>query len=111
VDRKEVAPKTLLYEPLGPAHSFLRKDAEPLTPGEAATIRFSMYPTSVLLRKGHRIRVALAGADASLFDRYPAKGTPTLTVYREAQRASYVELPSLPRQPQPSRRPPLPPIR
>ena len=52
-----------------------------------------MYPTSVLLRKGHRIRVALAGADASLFERYPAEGTPKLTVYREAQRASYLDLP------------------
>jgi predicted acyl esterase len=52
-----------------------------------------MYPTSVLLRKGHRIRVALAGADASLFERYPAEGTPKLTVYREAQRVSYLDLP------------------
>jgi hypothetical protein len=33
-----------------------------------------MYPTSVLLRKGHRIRVALAGGDVSLFERYPAEG-------------------------------------
>jgi putative CocE/NonD family hydrolase len=93
IDRKEVEPKSLPYEPLGPAHSFLRKDAEPLTPGEAARIRFALYPTSVLLRKGHRIRVALAGADASVFQRYPAVGTPTWTVYREAQRASFVELP------------------
>jgi predicted acyl esterase len=52
-----------------------------------------MYPTSVLLRKGRRIRVAVAGADASLFERYPAEGTPKLTVYREAQRASYLDLP------------------
>ena len=52
-----------------------------------------MYPTSVLLRKGHRIRVALARADASLFERYPAEGTSKLTVYREAQRASYLDLP------------------
>ena len=70
IDRKEVDPKSLPYEPLGPAHSFLRKDAEPLIPGEAARIRFALYPTSVLLRKGHRIRVALAGADASVFQRY-----------------------------------------
>src|ERR1700740_2191258 len=34
----------------------------------AATIRLSMYPTSLLLRKGDRIPVALAGADASLFE-------------------------------------------
>jgi predicted acyl esterase len=44
-------------------HLVFRKDAEPLAPTAAATIRLSMYPTSVLLRKGHRIRVALAGAD------------------------------------------------
>ena len=93
IDRKEVNPKGLPYEPLGPAHSFLREDAEPLKPGEAVTIRFSLCPTSVLLRKGHRIRIALAGADASMFKRYPAEGTPTWTVYREAQRASFLELP------------------
>ena len=43
--------------------------------------------------KRARIRVALAGADASLFERYQAEGTPKLTVYREAQRASYLDLP------------------
>jgi putative CocE/NonD family hydrolase len=94
IDRKEVDPKSLPYQPLGPAHSFLRKDAEPLTPGEAATIRFALYPASVLLRKGHRIRVALAGADAGVFQRYPAEGTPAWTVYRETQRASFIELPA-----------------
>jgi uncharacterized protein len=93
IDRKQVDPKSLPYEPLGPAHSFLRKDAQPLTPGDPAQIRFSLYPTSVLLRKGHRIRVALAGADASVFQRYPPDGTSRWTVYREAQRASFIELP------------------
>jgi uncharacterized protein len=93
IDRREVDPKSLPFEPLGPAHSFLRKDAELLTPGEAATVRFALYPTSVLLRKAHRIRVALAGADAGLFQRYPAEGTPTWTIYREAQRASFIDLP------------------
>jgi len=93
IDRKEVDPKSLPYAPLGPAHSFLRKDAEPLVPGQPATIRFSLYATSLLLRKDHRIRVSLAGADAEVFQRYPAEGTETWTVYREAQRASFVELP------------------
>jgi uncharacterized protein len=45
------------------------------------------------LRKGHRIRVALAGADASDFQRYPAEGTPKWTVYRETRRASFIDLP------------------
>jgi putative CocE/NonD family hydrolase len=93
IDHKEVDPKTLPYEPLGPAHSFLRGDAEPLVPGQPARIRFSLYTTSVLLRKGHRIRVSLAGADAGVFQRYPAEGTPTWTIYREAQRASFLDLP------------------
>jgi len=55
--------------------------------------RLVNLPTSVLLRNGHRIRMALAGADASLFERVPGEGTPKLTVYREAQRASYLDLP------------------
>jgi uncharacterized protein len=97
INRKEADPKSLPYEPLGPAHSFLRKDAKPLTLGEAATIRFSLLPTSVLLRKGHQIRVALAGADAAVFQRYPAQGTPTWTVYRQSQMSSFVELPAKPR--------------
>ena len=94
IHRKEVDPRSLPYQPLGPAHSFLRADAEPMKPGEVATIRFSLFPTSVLLHKGHRIRIALAGADAGLFQRYPAEGTPTWTVYREVGRASFVELPA-----------------
>ena len=93
IDRKEIDPKNLPYEPLGPAHSFLREDMQPVRPGEVARIRFALCPTSVLLHKGHRIRIALAGADASMFQRYPAEGTATWTVYRESQRASFLELP------------------
>jgi len=93
IDRKEVDAKSLPYEPLGPAHSFLRADAEPMAPGRAATIRLALLPTSILLRKGHRIRVALAGADANLFQRIPADGPSTWTIYREVERASFVELP------------------
>jgi len=93
IDRKEVDRKVPPYEPIGPVHSFFRKDAEPLMPNESAKIRFSLYPTSVLLRKCHRIRIALAGADSGFFQRYPAAGTPTWTVYRETHRPSFIELP------------------
>jgi hypothetical protein len=93
IHRKEVDPMSLPYEPLGPAHSFLRADVEPMKPGEGATIRFSLFPTSVLLQKGHSIRIALAGADASLFQRYPATGTPIWSMYRGRERPSFIELP------------------
>jgi len=94
MDRKEVDPATLPYVPLGPAHSFLRSDAEPMEPGQPTTTRLALFPTSVLLRKGHRIRLALAGADAGIFQRYPADVTPTWTLYREAKRSSFLELPA-----------------
>lgn len=61
--------------------------------GKPTTVRFSLYPTSVLLRKGHHIRLALAGADANVFQRYPAAGTPTWTVYRGSKRDSFIDLP------------------
>jgi putative CocE/NonD family hydrolase len=93
IHRKEADPASLPYEPLGPAHSFLRRDAEPLRPGEPATIRFSLFPTSIVLRRGHRLRLALAGADASLFERYPAAGPVAWTIHRERDRASFLELP------------------
>ncbi len=51
----------------GPHRSELRADAAPLVPGEAAEITLGLWATSVLVRKGHRIRVAIAGADADTF--------------------------------------------
>ena len=93
LDRKEVDPRTLSYVPAGPAHSFLRADAAPLTPGEPATIRFAMLTTSIVLPKGHRIRLALSGGDSAYFERIPASATPTWTVYRSS---SYIEIPTRP---------------
>jgi len=93
IDRKEIDPQSLPYESLGPAHSLLRKDAQAMIPGQPTTIHFAMYPTSVMLRQGHRIRVSLAGADTGFFQRYPSDGTPIWTVYRAANAASLIELP------------------
>lgn len=94
IHRKEADRGSLPYESLGPAHSFRRDDAEPMNPGDPASIRFSLWPTSVLLRRGHSIRLALAGADAGLFQVYPAGGAPEWTVYRDAERSSLLELPA-----------------
>jgi putative CocE/NonD family hydrolase len=81
------------YVQLGPYHSYLEADAAPLVPGEVAEIRFNLYATSVLIEAGHSIRIALAGHDASVFARYPAKGTPVWTVGRNSVSPSYVDLP------------------
>ncbi len=83
-----------LYRKYGPHRSELRADAMPLVPGEVAEIAFDLWATSVLIREGHRIRVAIAGADADTFLRYPRDGSvPVLSVQRNATYSSGIVLP------------------
>jgi hypothetical protein len=91
--RKLADSHKLTYTPLGPISSNSRNEAQPLVPGKPVELKFSMWPTSVMLHKGHRIRVALAGADAGSFPQFPKVGDVTWTVYRETGHASYIELP------------------
>jgi len=81
------------YNLLAPYHSFKRKDSMPLVPGEVAELTFGLLPTSVLIKKGHRIRIAIAGHDKDTFARIPAEGTPVITFARNKRYASFVELP------------------
>lgn len=81
------------YATLVPYHSFESGDAQPLVPGEVATLEFGLLPTSVLIRQGHRLRVAIAGHDAGLFARVPETGEPVITVRRDAAYPSMIELP------------------
>jgi len=80
-----------------PYHSFLEEDAMPLVPGELTEISFGLHPTSVLIRRGHRIRIGIAGHDQGTFVRIPAEGVPDLTVARERVHASRIDLPALER--------------
>jgi putative CocE/NonD family hydrolase len=80
-----------------PYHSFKKKDALPLVPGETAELKFGLLPISALIKKGHRIRVAIAGHDKSVFARIPTTGTPVISVARNARHASFIELPVVPR--------------
>jgi len=81
------------FKMLVPYHSFKKKDGMPMVPGEMTKISFGLQPTSVLIKKGHRIRVAIAGHDKDTFARIPAEGTPTITVARNKLQASSIELP------------------
>ena len=81
------------YRTFGPVHAFTRADAMPLVPGEVAEVPFELFATSVRLRKGDRIRLALGGADRSMFALYPPAATPTWTVHRHSAAPSWLELP------------------
>jgi hypothetical protein len=64
-----------------------------MVPGQVTTLQFGLIPTSVVFRKGHRIRLALSGADKDTFKRIPETGGATWTVHHSATPPSYVELP------------------
>ncbi|MFE4582657.1 CocE/NonD family hydrolase [Streptomyces chartreusis] len=49
------------------AHSYALRDACPMTPGVMEDITIGLVSTSALFREGHRVRIAVAGADADNF--------------------------------------------
>lgn len=81
----------------GSPPSFRRADGRPLVPGQVTRLRVALLPVSVLLRAGHRVRLAVAGADADTFRRIPSTGSPVVTVHRSAAHPSHVVLPVVPR--------------
>jgi putative CocE/NonD family hydrolase len=70
-----------------------RQDLAPIEPGAPFTITIELHALSVVIPKGYRLRVALAGADADTFARYPAQGAPVYTVFRSAALPSWIDLP------------------
>jgi putative CocE/NonD family hydrolase len=85
------------YRTTYPYHSFKKQDGAPMVPGQRTTLTFQLIPTSVLFRAGHRIRIAVAGADKDTFQRTPAEGDVTITVDRSGGSGSFIDLPVVPR--------------
>jgi predicted acyl esterase len=74
-----------------PFHTYRRSDMAPLKPGVSEVIVVAISPIAALIRKGHRLRVSIAGADADNLERIPAQSDADLTIVRGAE--SYVEVP------------------
>jgi putative CocE/NonD family hydrolase len=90
---RKISDETPPYALQVPYHSFKRCDMMPLVPGKQAELTFGLLPTSVLVRKGHRLRLAIAGHDEGTFVRIPARGTPTITVFWNRVGPSFIDLP------------------
>jgi uncharacterized protein len=65
------------YRQTVPYRTFKRADAQPLSRGDIAELRFDLLATSYLFEAGHRIRIAISGADASHFAVLPG-GAPAV---------------------------------
>lgn len=94
IDRK-LSTQRSPYRTTYPYRSFSEEDAEPLVPGRFVSLVFPLEATSVLIRAGHRLRVAIAGADKG-FVRVPAEGGATITISRGGQAPSFIDLPIVP---------------
>lgn len=91
--RKVADKQDISYNAIGVEHSYLKKDGQQLRPGENSELKIGMYATSVLIKKGHKIRIAVAGHDAASFERIPQNEDPIIKVQRNNILSSYVELP------------------
>jgi uncharacterized protein len=75
---------------LGVPRTFARSDALRVVPGNPMYLTVPLLPVSAVVPAGHRVRVAIAGHDASCFTRYgPADETFTLRLGSD----SYLDLP------------------
>ena len=80
--------------------------AELLKPGQPYEFTIEMYPTSVLFKKGHRIRLDISSSNFPRFDVNPNTGEPLNdnrrrqvaenTIYLDAKRPSHIILPVIP---------------
>ncbi len=75
-----------------PNRTYRRADAAPLTPGEVVPLTLDLLPVSYQFKKGHRIRVALAGADKDHFQLLDGP-PPTWKIWHTPNRPSHIELP------------------
>jgi uncharacterized protein len=69
IHRRPLATGLLPYDAGPAAHSFARNDVLPVTPGEAMTLAFALFPVAALIRRGHRLRLAIGGGDCDYFER------------------------------------------
>jgi putative CocE/NonD family hydrolase len=70
-------------------------DTQPLVPGEPVRVRFDFFPTSYVVAKGHRLRLAIASSIGATYDAPPlAEGQPiTVTVHSGPEHPSALTLP------------------
>jgi putative CocE/NonD family hydrolase len=81
IHRKLAAPADLPYDEGPAAHSFARRDMLEVSPGERLRVEFALSSVAALIRAGHRLRVAIAGADTHMFQTYSNGGPDRFDVF------------------------------
>lgn len=77
----------------GAYHSLKREDNKPMIPNVVEEVVVPLFNTSVVVKKGHSVRIAIAGADKVTFSRVPDEGDPVLSIHHGGVQASFVDIP------------------
>lgn len=95
VHRKTKPSDTAPFSSIGGVYqSFKEEDMEFLNPGEITELSINLLPISTVFKKGHSIRISIAGHDESRDIRIPSDGDVNLNIQRNKSYASKVILPS-----------------
>ena len=78
-----------------PHRTYRRADAASLIPGEVVPFTLGLLPVSYQFKKGHRIRLALAGVDKDHFQILDGP-PPTWKIWHTPNRPSHITLPVIP---------------
>lgn len=82
------------YKTVSPVRSFLKADYKPFEPGEIREVDIELYPMSYQFKKGHHIRISIAGRDKNHF-KSPTfvEGTDQFEIVCGEEHASQISLP------------------
>ena len=82
------------------------ENPSPMVPGEVYPVAIALFPIANLFRRGHRLRLDLAGSNFPHFDVNPNSGEPegsserpqiaTNRIFVDRERPSYLILPVIP---------------
>lgn len=90
---RHISQETPPYPTFGPYHTYLRQDAMTMKSGQTEKVEFSLLPTSVLLKRGHVLRVLIGGHDKDTFVRLPEVGQPIYKIERSQSAPSFIDIP------------------
>jgi hypothetical protein len=80
----------------GVERSFARADGAKVVPGETMRIELPLLPVAALIRQGHHLRLALAGADAGWFETLTGQAAANWTVFYGGEDGSTLTIPTRP---------------
>ncbi len=79
-----------------PYNTSLEADAAPIPKGAPIALEFGIFPTSYIVRKGHRIRITITGSDLDTGPSPQVSPAPVISLFRSASHPSSVTLPIIP---------------